>query len=538
MWAAILLTIMACVPVLCTAGTETVLPPGVKAVWDLAAAYRETTPTRERICINGLWRWQPTDPDSTQVPQDGWGYFKVPGSWPGITDYMQKDCQKVHAHPRWSDVKLKTVSAAWYQRDITIPREWANRRIALTLDYLNAFATVFIDGRKAADIRFPGGEADITSLCRPGRKHALSILVVAMPLKAVLLSFNDTNAARQVKGKVKRRGLCGDVYLGSTPAGPRIDDLKIDTSVREGTLTAHAVLQGLDPATPSYRLRATVTDMDGAKAAEFTKVIHRDEGWRAAVDSAWKWVPERLWDIHTPQNMYRMQFALLDAGGEVLDIYRSVRFGFREFRIDGRDFYLNGSRIFLSAVPFDNAQVGAAWATYASARESMLRLKSFGINFVYTHNYGCRPGDHLGFSEILEAADDVGMLIALSQPHFGHYDWDAADADEQNGYARHAAFYVRQAQNHPSVVCYATSHNATGDAEDMNPDLMGRPYEVRTPYVVENRAKASRAEAILRHLDPSRVTYHHSSGGFGVVHTSNFYPNWDVPKGRTSYFHI
>ena len=33
------------------------LPEGVKAVWDMEKAYRETTPTRERICINGLWRW-------------------------------------------------------------------------------------------------------------------------------------------------------------------------------------------------------------------------------------------------------------------------------------------------------------------------------------------------------------------------------------------------------------------------------------------------------------------------------------------------
>ena len=34
----------------------------------------------------------------------------------------------------------------------------------------------------------------------------------------------------------------------------------------------------------------------------------------------------------------------------------------------------------------------------------------------------------------LRAADDMGMLVALSQPHFGHYDWKAAD----NRYARHA----------------------------------------------------------------------------------------------------
>ena len=37
------------------------LPGVVKAVWDVTRAYHQTTPTRERICLNGLWRWQPAD---------------------------------------------------------------------------------------------------------------------------------------------------------------------------------------------------------------------------------------------------------------------------------------------------------------------------------------------------------------------------------------------------------------------------------------------------------------------------------------------
>ena len=58
----------------------------------------------------------------------------------------------------------------------------------------------------------------------------------------------------------------------------------------------------------------------------------------------------------------------------------------------------------------------------------------------------------------------------MTQPHFSHYDWKQPDADRNNGYARTAEFYVRVSQNHPSVVAYAMSHNATGYDEDMNPD--------------------------------------------------------------------
>src|SRR5208283_3720411 len=89
------------------------LSSGVRAAWDLTQACREATPTRERICINGLWRWQPAE-KTDGVPAGRWGYFKVPGCWPGSGDYMQHDCQTLFAHPSWKSVRLGDVAAAWY----------------------------------------------------------------------------------------------------------------------------------------------------------------------------------------------------------------------------------------------------------------------------------------------------------------------------------------------------------------------------------------------------------------------------------------
>ena len=63
---------------------------------------------------------------------------------------------------------------------------------------------------------------------------------------------------------------------------------------------------------------------------------------------------------------YTLELSIVDAKDTVLDAHWKERFGFREFWIEGRDFYLNGTRIFLSAVPLDNAQIGAALATYRS----------------------------------------------------------------------------------------------------------------------------------------------------------------------------
>jgi beta-galactosidase len=509
------------------------LPAGVTAVWDLSKAHRETTPTRERISLNGLWQWQPSEPGAEQVPGDHWGHFKVPGSWPGITDYMQKDSQTVHPHPSWKDRQLSSVTAAWYQREITVPGDWSGRRISARIEYLNSYAAVYVDGRRAGEARFPGGEIDLSSVCLPGRSHRLSVLVVAMPLKGVMVSYTDSASARQVQGSVRRRGLCGDVYLVGMPSGPRLADVKVETSVRNWEITFDTALEALESAA-GYALRARI-HQEGATLIEFTsRTFHDAPNGRVAFKE--KWRPEKLWDIHTPQNTYELEVSLLDAAGEVLDVSWPVRFGFREFWIEGRDFFLNGTPVFLSAVPLDNAQVGAALANYPAARESLERLRSFGINFVYTHNYDCKPGSHLGFAEILQAADDVGMLVSFSQPHFSDYDWTSPDAERGNGYFRHAESYVRAAQNHPSVVAYSMSHNATGYGEDMNPHMIDGIHEPRDAWALRNSKLALRAEAIVNSLDASRIIYHHASGNLGSLHAINFYPNFVPVQEMSDWF--
>ncbi len=368
------------------------LPPGVKAVWDLDHASREATPTRERICLNGLWRWQPAKPAAPNVPPTAeWGYFKVPGCWPGIADYMQKDCQRVYAHPSWSDKKLGEVSSAWYQREFTVPEQWRGRRISLAMECLNSFATVWVDGQEAGAIRFPGGEADLSTVCQPGSKQLLTVRVTAMPLKGVMLSYSDTFGARQVQGAVERRGLCGDVYLIGEPVEARLKNIKISSSVRRWELHFDAALQGL-AAGQSYRLRAQITDQ-GRAVAEFTSPLFNGSDLKdgtMAFTAGWK--PGKLWDVHTPHNTYDASVSLQDGTGGVLDVALPERFGFREFWIEGRDFYLNGRRIFLCAVPLDNAQVGAAWATYEGARRELATAQEFRHQFCLHPQLRLRAG--------------------------------------------------------------------------------------------------------------------------------------------------
>ena len=278
------------------------LPAGVAAVWDIGQAFREGNAKRERICLNGLWRWQPASIEPDDPPRGNWGYFKVPGCWPGITDYMQKDCQAVVAHPTWQGERLGGVGAAWYEREITVPAAWNGRRITLSLQYLNSLAVVHLDGKRVGDLRFPGGELDITSYCRAGKSHRISVHVAAVPLQGVLLSYSDSNAAREVQGRVRRRGLCGDVFLVSRPIVERITEVAVTTSVRDGEVRFESELAGLrDEA--RYTLRARVTQANNEEIEFIGPVFEANEldGGRFSFNA--QWLPERLWDIHTPGHM-------------------------------------------------------------------------------------------------------------------------------------------------------------------------------------------------------------------------------------------
>ena len=517
-------------------GQETTLPPNVKVVWDMSRAWQQTTPTRQRICINGLWQWQPaSDANQSAPPTNDWGYFKVPGCWPGITDYLQKDSQTVFANSKWKNERFQDLKAAWYQREIEIPKDWTNRRITLSAAYINSLAIVFVDGKQVGTIRFPAGEVDLSAQCQPGQKHVLAMLVKALPLKDVMTAYRDTANARQIKGEVPRRGLCGDVYLIATPTTARISDVKLEPSVRKSELTIDTALDHL-AAGHAYVLKAVISDgkqtITEFSSGSFAKKDAADGHFRFTS----KWKPDHLWDIDAPQNQYTAQISLTDAKADVLDVSWPTQFGFREFWIDGKDFYLNGSRIYLSAVPIDNAQIGAASANYAAVHETLERLKRIGINLVYTHNYDCLPGSYLEFDELLRAADDVGMLVSFTQPHFAQYDWTAPDADQHNGYADHAAFYVREAENHPSVVFYSMSHNATGYDQDMDPDLIDGIHAPREQWGARNAKFALRAEAIVHHLDPTRIVYHHAGGNIGSMHTINFYPNFAPVQELSDWF--
>ncbi len=515
------------------------LPEGVDAVWDMQLADRQSTATRERVCLNGLWRWQPADSAATEPPQDHWGYFKVPGCWPGISDYMQKDCQTVFAHPAWAQTRLADLTAAWYEREFAVPEGWAGRRVVLRLEYVNSLAKVFVDGKAAGDQAFPGGELDLTAACgtAPG-KHRLSLLVVALPLKAVLLSYHDSAAGKTEKGSVARRGLCGDVFLVSEPPGPRIADVRVETSVRKQQIGFDVALAGL-AAEGRYRLVGRIDDdwvPDEPKSEYTSPPFTAGDVKGGRYQFRGDRFSKRLWDLHTPGNQYRLNLTLTDVNDQTLDAALPIRFGFREFWIDGRDFYLNGSRIWLSALPLDNAQVERRAGELRrrlreprAAEENrhqlrlypQLRLRAGIAPELCRSAAGRRQGGHAGL-----------VLAAAFQPlSLGR------GRCRPRKRLRPARRVLRPRGPEPSVgrlLCDEPQRHRLRRGHE--PRLDRRHSRPPRPVGREQREAGHPGRSDRPALDPSRIVYHHASGNLGPLHASNFYPNFVPIQELSDWF--
>jgi len=514
-------------------------PAGAGDAWGMADAQRQVSPARSRLCLNGLWQFRPmmdSNPaDAPPGPNQAWGWFKVPGIWP---DRPKGEAQEVFLSPYFQGLQdLRRMDRAWQARRFVCPPEAEGRRVMLDLTLIQTHARIFIDGREAGEVWFPGGRCDLTDHVRPGAEHTLAILVTARPLWTDRNAFMDPGQARKQKVHVRNRGLTGDMYLVTEPRGDVLGDVHVITSTRKGTV---AIDTRVRCGTGERRLAARILDRRGAVAKTFASkpftAADLEEG-RFTFSAGW---PDAdRWDLHTPGNVYDAIVTLTDSTGRVLDESLPVRFGFREFWIDGQDFVLNGTRAPLRALSAHNNTRPADIACLDACRRTCQAIKGYGFNAFITSNYDFAPGS-VGYAPALyEAADEAGLLCSFSLPHVkdvgGHFD----DPKRVALYRARAEYLIRRIQNHPSIVMYAMNHNYCGYHGDQDPlKIDGRFTPDPDPmnkWKPRHRQAAETARGIAADIDPTRPTYHHQSGHLGVMHTVNCYLNWAPRQERSQW---
>jgi len=513
-----------------TNSVDAPVPPGEQVYWDREPVETESA-TRGRVCLNGLWQFSPAQSDAS--PEKGYGYIWVPGAWhtklgrfPGLAGWGKG--------PEWESFPAESRAAAyaqlgraWYRRTIRIPDGWAGRQIVLDFRRVCTDAEISLDGQKAGRVNWPWGEVDISALVKPGKTHTLDVQVVSVLRQSEITEFTGTAADQVFKKKIEldARGITGDVFLVGRPRGARIADVFVKPSTRLQRLAVDVELQGAGAGKLSLGLR--LLDERGKLEKSFATNVALRAGDRQTLSLAFPWTDPRLWDIGQP-NRYTL---LLKAEGAGLSDEYAQPFGFREFWIEGKKFFLNGKEIRLRPRIAEVNEGDRNKQSIELIDGSIDGLMALGGNIQELW-----PWDHWQRGTVrahelwYERADlkGWGMIGALGSMTGFASTWDKTPP-ERLAWERLAAEELRRVRNHPSVLIWIHSPNRFGNRQDQHPMALGNRAELEGVYDKAGLASVSgglQANAFIRSLDPTRPVTTHQGGIVGDIHTVNNYLSW------------
>ena len=461
--------------------------------------------TRGQVSLNGLWRFVPAEGPAAKDPTAGWGYIKVPGNWKNNDDVIARGQGRI-----WQNFNGDRVNQAWYERTIRIPESWDGRAMLLDFQRVSTDAEVFINGTSAGQIRWPGGTVDITAHVKAGQEANLRLRVIAVDDRAQVEVYMGYLQTEMKPATLDNKGIIGDVNLLSRPAGGYVHDVLMRPSTRQKNLTVDIELGGVAQS-GNVALTAKMLDEKGQAEQTFTKTIPVQPGAMQKITASWEWPNPRLWDVGRPHK-YTMQ---LDVKGAGLNDQYMQEFGFREFWIEGKKFFLNNSEFRLRP---GVVQYGA---------KPSQRLAQ-GHNFAEIWpERNTRRGSRNNDDELIADAENVGMPISgntIFMADFLGKGWETPGV--QADYRRQMEMLVRRWRNKPSILMWGTSGNALGTSTgDSDPWTMGLPEVNDVQEQLVRRERAREAIAMHKEVDPTRPVFgHHSDNGDFV--TSNMYLNF------------
>jgi len=420
----------------------------------LAGDIQWLSPTRPRLCLNGNWQFQGQKGEFS-LPDGKWDKapIRIPSPWNSnaFSRGIGGDFALYPSYPpEWEDYHI-----AWHRKSFTIPPIMEGMRLFLRFEAVHYYCEVYVNGRKAGSHEggFTPFELDITDLLNPGENE----LLVGVKDRSF---YNVGGLTPYPWGSFwgeHIRGIWQDVYLVARPP-LYIDDVFIQPSYRNRQLKVTLWISNALGETQDLDVSLSIIDKEGKKVPISLPpqelVIKGRE--RKEVRFSLLWDNPHLW---SPDDPYLYTLVASIRNSRINDEMR-LRFGFREFWIEGNAFYLNGRRIKLRGDAWH--YMGIPYQTPEYARLWFRTAKELGINHIRLHA-------QVYPSFYLDVADEEGILLTdesaiwASACNFLYNDdfWQRA--------REHIREFVLRDRNHPSLVIWSVANEVMA-AHGVNPN--------------------------------------------------------------------
>ncbi len=437
----------------------------------------DETATRQEICLNGSWRFQGTTDLSVpgaEAPGVGaWDAtaIKIPSPWNVNTFAMEEgvqggDFRTFPSYPKaWEKVK-----AAWMQKTVTIPAEWAAKRLVLHFGAVAGKMVVFVNGQRAGEgfELFFAQDFDVTGLIRPGMENQILVKVIASKVFDQPGRYGRREYLSGSFWATSMAGIWQDVFLEARPE-ISVSDVFVQPWVDRGQLVVEATVvnQGMRAANVSVsgkvrewinlagksvldtpEVRWKLADKEDVSLPEQAVALQAGESRKvtltARVDGQLK-----LWSPEAP-NLYGLLLTL-SADGKAIDT-KYQRFGWRQFSLEKSTLRLNGRPIVLRGDSWHFMGVPQMTRRYAYAWYQL--VKDAGANAVRLHASIYPSFYH-------DMADEMGIMILDESAIWLSDGGPKSDSDVFWRNCRaNVEDLVRRDRNHPSVFGWSVCNEA------------------------------------------------------------------------------
>ncbi|MBN1651371.1 MAG: beta-glycosidase [Bacteroidales bacterium] len=338
------------------------------------------------------------------------------------------------------------VGKAWYRKEVTIPAEFANKVVLLTLER-SKVSRVWVDSTFVGQSSVLSAKQifDISDHLKPG-KHTITIMVDNDP-SLVSTGFSHIYS---YDTQSNWNGLLGELSIKAFPKC-FISQTNVFPDVENQMAVVKLRIENRTGEEPRFKIVLS-TELIGSTN---THKLAQTEFFAnlSATDSVLSFnypmgeSPE-LWSEFNPA-LYKMKVRIETSDKN--SYTDEVSFGMRKFVANGTQFQINGNTIFLRGKndgcvfpltgypPMDTAE----WIRYYRI------CKDYGINHVRFHSW-CPP------RAAFTAADVVGIYIQAELPYWGNYNQN--DSSLINFMKNEGATILQQNGNSPSF-CMLTLGN-------------------------------------------------------------------------------
>ena len=343
-----------------------------------------------RISLDGKWDFAVDPPAGFPSDRTGihWAAIETPSHWE-MKGFVAES------------------GRAAYRRKVTIPAEWAGKRIKLRADGIYSQAEVWVNGERiGGHVGATGFELDLTDAARPGKENELEILVHDRSFAADLdrMSFyaywNLAGIWRPIEifcvepVHISRLALSTDFDERYRDADLLVD-VDVSNEQSREVKDAEVKLTVIDP----RGKQVSLTGLDAKVTLGPWET--RRVSLRARVSS-----PEQ-WNSESPR-LYRMRAELIvpgQASGQI-----EQRFGFKQVEIKGRTYLINGRPVkFWGTNRLDAHPLMGRAVTNDVVRQDLELMKGCNLNAIRTSHFPTHPS-------VPDVADEMGFYVEDEAP--------------------------------------------------------------------------------------------------------------------------